>query len=119
MNIQLNTRWRVVDDGRLQWILQRKANKGRSQRADGSSVSQYTNRSFCETRAALLRCVGEYCGEVDQDALRLVEQLPERYPGPATATTRRAVLASLVMAPFAVAGRPAAAVERLDWRAAS
>ena len=82
-------------------------------------MSQNTNRSFCETRTALLRCIGEYCGEVDHDALRLVEQLPERYPGPAAATTRRAVLAGLVAAPLAVAGRPAAAVERLAGRAAS
>ncbi|MGO8841323.1 MAG: hypothetical protein ACLQF1_09395 [Methyloceanibacter sp.] len=35
------------------------------------------NRSFCRTREGLLRCVREYCGEVDADALAKLEALPD------------------------------------------
>ena len=45
-------------------------------------------RTFCATRAALLRCVGEYCGEFDRSAL--VERLPERYGGLMVVDERRA-----------------------------
>ena len=92
--IQLNERWRVADDGELQWMLQRKANKGRAQRADGSLRSPYRTRSFCETRAALLRCIREYCGQVDGAALRTVEGLPERYGGPVVVAERGATQAA-------------------------
>ena len=34
--IRLNARWRVTEDGELQWMVQRKTNKQRAQRADGS-----------------------------------------------------------------------------------
>ena len=67
---QLNETWRVIDDP-LQWILQRK--KG----APRNKSTGWQNRSFCRTREALLRCVREYCGEVDSDALAKLEALPE------------------------------------------
>src|SRR5262245_57697984 len=70
---QLNTNWRVVDDP-LQWILQRR--KGNPRKKN----SGWQDRSFCTTREVLLRCVGEYCGEVDQNALvdlRALISLPQ------------------------------------------
>jgi hypothetical protein len=67
---QLNERWRVVDDP-LQWILQRK--KGKSRRKNLG----WRGRSFCTMREALLRCVREYCCEVDPAALGKLEALPD------------------------------------------
>ena len=67
---QLNETWRVVDDP-LQWILQRR--KGNPRKKN----SGWRNRSFCRTREGLLRCVREYCGEVDHDALARLEALPD------------------------------------------
>jgi hypothetical protein len=66
---QLNERWRVVDDP-LQWKLQRK--KGNARKKN----SGWQDRSFCRTRDGLLRCVREYCGEVDVDALAKLNKLP-------------------------------------------
>jgi len=60
----LNTGWQVVDDP-LQWILQRREG------------SRWRNRSFCRTREGLLRCVREYCGVVDAEALARLEALPD------------------------------------------
>jgi hypothetical protein len=70
---QLNERWRVVDDP-LQWILQRK--KGNPRKKN----SGWRDRSFCRTRDALLRCVGEYCGEVDDNSLAKLKSLPDWHP---------------------------------------
>jgi hypothetical protein len=67
---QLNERWRVVDDP-LQWILQRKKGNPRKK------SSGWRGRSFCRTREALLRCVREYCGEIEIDALARLDELPE------------------------------------------
>ena len=69
---QLNASWRVVDDP-LQWILQRRKGNPRSKN------SGWENRSFCTTREALLRCVREYCGEVDLAALAALSALPEHH----------------------------------------
>jgi hypothetical protein len=71
--IQLNDDWRVVDDP-LQWILQRRKGKARSKN------SGWRGRSYLTTRSGLLRCVGEYCGEVRPDALAQLAALPERHP---------------------------------------
>jgi hypothetical protein len=68
----LNDRWRVIDDP-LQWILQRQ----QGHNADGRP--RYRNRSFCTSRRVLIRCIGEYCGDVDHLALAIVEQLPVRH----------------------------------------
>jgi hypothetical protein len=70
---QLNERWRVVDDP-LQWILQRRKGNPRKK------SSGWQGRSFCRTRDALLRCVREYCGEIDLEALSMLKDLPEWHP---------------------------------------
>ena len=72
--IELNDRWRVSLDNSAQWILQRQ--QGRN--ADGSP--RYRDRSFCTQCRTLLRCIREDCGEVDPEALRQVEALPEKFP---------------------------------------
>ncbi len=69
---QLNGTWRVVDDP-LQWRLQRK--KGRPRKKD----SGWQDRSFCRTREGLLRCVREYCGDVEPAALAKLSALPEHH----------------------------------------
>jgi hypothetical protein len=69
--IELNVDWRVVEDS-LQYILQHR--KGRSR----SKATGWVSRSFCRTRAALLRCVHEYCGSVDEKALQQLSVLPAR-----------------------------------------
>jgi hypothetical protein len=67
---QLNETWRVIDDP-LQWILQLR--KGNPRKKNPG----WRGRSFCRTRKALLRCIREYCGEVDVGALARVKSLPE------------------------------------------
>ena len=69
---QLNEQWRVVDDP-LQWILQRR--KGNPRKKN----SGWKDRSFCTTRDGLLRCVREYCGEVDPNALADLQALPDHH----------------------------------------
>jgi hypothetical protein len=59
-----------VDDP-LQWILQRK--KGRQRKKN----SGWQSRSFCTTREGLVRCVREYCGEVDDEALANLQALAD------------------------------------------
>ena len=66
---QLNKTWRIIDNPQ-QWILQRKKGNARSKN------SGWKDRSFCRTRDALLRCVREYCGEVEQAALAQLTALP-------------------------------------------
>jgi hypothetical protein len=72
LTAQLNTNWRVVDDP-LQWILQRR--KGNPRKRN----SGWIDRSFCSTREGLLRCVREYCGEVDQSAFAELKALPDHH----------------------------------------
>jgi len=69
---QLNESWRVIDD-RLQWILQRRKGKPRKKN------SGWQDRSFCTMREVLIRCVREYCGEVDADALAALRHLPDTH----------------------------------------
>jgi hypothetical protein len=70
--VQLNETWMVVADP-LQWRLQRKKGNPRSKN------SGWRDRSFCTTREGLLRCVREYCGNVEQAALDKLAALPEHY----------------------------------------
>ncbi len=72
VDTKLNECWRVVDDP-LQWILQHR--KGRPRKKN----SGWQGRSFCRTREALLRCVREYCVEVDPAALDKLNVLPDRH----------------------------------------
>ena len=69
---QLNANWRVVHHP-LQWILQRR--KGNPRKKN----SGWQHRSFCTTREALLRCVRESCGEVDQVALTALQALTDHH----------------------------------------
>ena len=69
---QLNATWRVVADP-LQWRLQRKKGNPRTRN------SGWQDRSFCTTREGLLRCVREYCGDVEPAALAKLTTLPEHY----------------------------------------
>ena len=39
--------------------------------------SGYRSRSFCRTQEALLRCIREYAGEVDLEALGRLRSLPD------------------------------------------
>ena len=63
--VKLNDKWRIDDDP-LQWILKRRSGK------------VWRDRSFCMTRKALLRCIREYCGDVDPAAVAFIETWPER-----------------------------------------
>jgi hypothetical protein len=69
----LNDRWRVIEchDG-IQWVLQRR-NAPEKARGD-----DWRGRSYCRTRAALIRCTGAYCGEIDPAAATVLASLPER-----------------------------------------
>ena len=69
---QLNANWRVVNDP-LQWRLQRRKGNPRTRN------SGWQDRSFCTTRKGLLRCVCEYCGDVEPAALAKLAALPEHY----------------------------------------
>ena len=70
----LNSGWRVVDDP-LQWILQRRDGK------PDTKHNGWRSRSYCRTRQGLLRCVSEYCGIIDAEALKRLEALPEWHDG--------------------------------------
>ena len=72
--IVLNDRWHVRLDDPAQWILE--VRKGRST----SKATGYVVRSYCTQRTTLLRCIRESSGEVNPDALRQVETLPEKFP---------------------------------------
>jgi len=67
---RVNERWRVIDD-QLQWMLQWQKGKPRKK------SSGWVNRSFCRTREGLLRCIREYCGEVDGQVVATLEALPD------------------------------------------
>jgi hypothetical protein len=68
--IELNRQWRIVDD-HLQYILQFRKGTPRSK------ATGWSSRSFCRTRAALLRCIRDYCGLVDKIAVGRIRVLPE------------------------------------------
>lgn len=67
MIVDLNDRWRVTEDGKLQWILQHKEG------------ARWRSRSFFRTRLELLRDVGELCGDVDPQILQALGALPPTY----------------------------------------
>jgi hypothetical protein len=69
---QLNGAWRVVDDP-LQWRLQRRKGNPRNKNTG------WQDRSFCTTREGLIRCVREYCGNVEPGALATLAALPEHH----------------------------------------
>lgn len=67
----LNDRWRVIEcrDG-IQWILQFVKKKRDRQGWEG--------RSYCRTRAALIRVSSCHAGEISPAAVAVLEALPER-----------------------------------------
>ena len=69
---QLNANWRVVDDA-LQWRVQRRKGNPRTKNPG------WLERSFCTTRHGLLRCIREYCEEVEPVALSRITALPEQH----------------------------------------
>jgi hypothetical protein len=69
--IELGDGWRVAYDP-LQWILQQRQG------------DRWRGHSFCCTRAALLRCIRDHCG----DDITPVLRLPEWHPDRAVAATK-------------------------------
>ena len=57
----------------LQWILQRRKGNPRKKNSGWRSCS------FCTTRGALLRCIREYCGDVEPAPLAKLSALPEHH----------------------------------------
>jgi hypothetical protein len=73
---RLNDRWRVIDSCERhlyrQWILQYRTG------SEATGQRPWTGKSFCQTRAVLLRCIREKAGEVNAVALAVIEALPDR-----------------------------------------
>ena len=69
---RLNNGWRVIEcrDG-VQWILQRRAGKRYGQ-------PRWQSRCYCRTRDGLTARVRELAGELDANALAILEGLPDR-----------------------------------------
>jgi hypothetical protein len=62
----LNSRWRVTED-ELQWILEKRRFGG-----------VWRGRSYCRTKAALLRCIREHVeGDIDLVEFIKVQVLPD------------------------------------------
>jgi len=80
---RLNDRWRViVCRDEMQWILQRRHDRQRQPRWEGNS--------YCQTRAALLRCIRERAGFCDLAALECVAALPDHIREPRLPALRQA-----------------------------
>ena len=78
MVVQLNDRWRVIDDP-LQWVVQCRQNNRR--RSDGSvDPRSWQGKRFCRTRTALQRDIRENYGEVDPAVAAIVVALPDWHP---------------------------------------
>ncbi len=78
--IVLNDRWRVVDDP-VQWLVEQRARREGRRRPDGTIRGAWRGRSFPTTRHVLKREIRRLCGEVDADAMKLINRLPEKHPG--------------------------------------
>ncbi len=82
--LQISREWRIAED-ELQWMLQRCMNAKRH--ADNrDDARNWCGRSFCRTRKALIRCMGEYIKlEADEDpglieaAVARVQRFPEMH----------------------------------------
>ena len=75
--LQINDRWRLGEDGELQWILQRENPKAKHERHRWVSVA------FCGTREGLLEVALPHHRIIPTDAAcRALQRLPETYrPG--------------------------------------
>jgi len=69
---ELNSNWKVIE-GPGQWVLQQRKGRPRCKNRG------WLGRSYCATRAALLRSIREYCGAVDAASLSVIETLPETH----------------------------------------
>ena len=68
----LNAQWRIIAcKNSIQWILQKRR----------GGPNHWRGRSYCCTRQALVRCVGERAGGITADALVILQRLPERIGG--------------------------------------
>jgi hypothetical protein len=72
--IPLSPKWRIVQDD-IQYLLEQTKGNARSK------ASGWVAKSYCRTRAALLRAIREKCGPVDEGALQQVKALPEWHEG--------------------------------------
>ncbi len=64
--LQISRNWRLAEDD-LQWILQR-CKKIKRYIDEPGHHENWRGRSFCRTRKALIRCIGEYVKlEADED----------------------------------------------------
>jgi hypothetical protein len=70
---ELNDRWRVTDDGQLQWILE--VRKGRER----SKATGWRGRSFHTTRTHLLADIERLCGSAESNAMDALAELPTKY----------------------------------------
>ena len=101
---QLSANWRVIDDP-LQWILQRR--KGNPRKKNFG----WRSRSFCTTRNGLLRCVREYCGDIDTTALAKIAALASEHTHVDHTARKTVCLPKLQTA--SVAPGPAAASDKM------
>lgn len=67
---RLNARWRVIEcrDG-IQWILQQGKSSGHGM--------AWRGRSYCRTKAGLMRACAHRIGEMDADARATLDSLPD------------------------------------------
>ena len=96
-SFQISRNWRLAEDD-LQWILQRCKNL-KQYTSDRDHSENWRGRSFCRTRKALIRCIGEHVmlepGEGDdliEAAVARVERFPEMHvarPEPLRGVGRR------------------------------
>jgi hypothetical protein len=70
---RLNERWRIEDDGMLQWILAMR--QGRK----GVKRTGWIGKRFHRLRTPLIASIEELCGSVNPDAMAIIWALPEQY----------------------------------------
>ena len=71
---QITDRWRLTEDGELQWILQRENPKAKHERNRWKSVA------YCGTREGLLEVALPHHGVIPSDAASyLLKSLPQYY----------------------------------------
>ena len=79
--LQISREWRIAGD-QLQWILQRCKNL-RGYEGKREQSRNWSGRSFCRTRKALIRCIGEHVRLEDGEDQALIEAAiarVERWP---------------------------------------
>ena len=69
--LQISRNWRIAEDP-LQWILQR-CNNDKRYADDRPHPRNWRGHSFCRTRKALIRCMGEHVGLKDDEDPALID----------------------------------------------